>query len=291
MSSQSLEVARVVAEQNPRAEFSANWGAHCTPGLFFTLCGLLDDSDNLRRSLEQRRQISIADCISAALAEGLFHNATEHGLMEWGGQFLPSLPGSGTDPAVDEIFSLDNPPAVENARIIFANAVFEDGSGIARTLVDGSVTLRELLALFSDDPHPLQRACDYRAQQSEIAACELFAVARNLLQTNGLLVISNVLAPHIVPCPQMLEWLRMRRVCATFTKTREIHGQMVDTSVLVFGRDEAPPDPVVQRVTVPSHRLVDGSLVTTYRTRAWKWEFHQIRADWEPFEKGSASDS
>ena len=143
---------------NLPAKYSEGWGYHISPDLFLTVAAICDQKKNLLRvvSAESATLELVVNCVDK------FKMLEGDGLFELGGTFLDLMvsnsdnSSSSTKPrsydakfGEDPCLTVDSPmPAACNLQIIMANALFEETSGIIRTLVDGPASGKELRPVF-----------------------------------------------------------------------------------------------------------------------------------------------
>lgn len=288
----SLEVARRVYLRGGRASgaFSEGWGCHIAPALFLTAASLGDDAGRLLAALEAERP-SLAALVDEALDAGL---VAGEDLFEIGGSFLDLLTSQGAAArsydarfGAAESLSLEtsrdgaDPP--RNAlRLILASAVFEEGSGIVRTLLPGAASRRELTPLLAHLRLEPVAYDVYRRMQARIAATELFAWSRNHLVEGGLLATGNVLSPIVEPDDDLMAFLGFRPLPPLFERRVPLPAGPLATSVRLYLAVPHPAAAEQRGAPVQELRMVGGEVEFRERKRQWSWEQERLRGSWGP---------
>lgn len=289
----SREVARRVWLRGGRESgaFSEDWGYHIAPALFLTAASLKDDAGRLLAALQAERP-SLAALVDAALDAGL---VAGEDLFEMGGSFLDLLALRGAAPrSYDARFGAAGSLSLETSghgadpprsalRLILASAVFEEGSGIVRTLLPGATSRRELIPLLSHVR--LASGVDaYRQMQARIAATELFAWSRNHLVEGGLLATGNVLGPALEPDEGMMAFLGLRPLPPLFERRISLPAGPLATSVRLYLAVPRPATAVGEprSASVQEFRMAGGEVEFRERQRRWSWEQERLRGSWGP---------
>ena len=157
-------------------------------------------------------------------------------------------------------------------RLVFSSAVFEESSGIHKTLAQGPTTQHELGRHFALMGLGEQYYDSFRRQLARLAAVELFAWAKNHLGLNGHIVCDNSLSPKVVPTPPQLEFLGFELVTELF---REQRGEFT-ASVSVYRSVERA---ATQEMLGESCLVVDSGHLRK-RTRIWRWIGEAISGTW-----------
>ena len=188
------------------------WGAHCGLPLFLTMAACLDGE----RTLEVMRSGKPTDWVRALA--GLVDSR----VFELGGSFVEPLGGRFFDAAYRGTHVVAGGLSERPADVVLANAVFEEGSGIARTLVE-------------PDSAKAIRGLDYGRWRGEVgraAAVEILVALRHLLKPGSVILSSNVLSPSVLSVD--LQPLGLSRLPARFVERTPTRFGMLQTAVEVL---------------------------------------------------------
>ncbi len=269
-------------------EYSEGWGYHVSPELFLTLAALCDQEQRLLSILSASKKFTdiIAHVDEHAVLE-------DGGLFELGGSFLDRIVANPSIKRThDAMFgeqhciTVHSPPVDRDngsdtkLKLIFANALFEETSGIIRTLVEGPANNKELQPVFQSLGYGHKYYDGYRRNMSRIAAFELFAWCRNQLETGGLLVVNNVLSPAAVPDDQQLAFLGFASHPTLFARPMTGPGGDYRAAVHVF--QAGLKRNVSERLTavVEDYPRGWGRSQKRLRQRQWCWLDGKIVAKW-----------
>lgn len=269
---------------NLPTEYSDGWGYHISPELFLAVAALCDGEQNLLRALSHDDVCieSIVRCVEE-------HRMLEDdAIFELGGTFLDQIvSSSGKRRSYDAKFGkqncltvADGSTADSNLQVIMASALFEETSGIIRTLADGPASRKELQPVFQSLGYGEKYYDEYRRAQSRIAAFELFAWARNHLATGGYLVVNNVLSPAAVPDEEQLAFLGFASHPTMYPKQMSGPGGDYWAAIHVFQaglkRDAS------ERLTavIEDYPPGTGRWQKRLRQRQWSWLDGKIAAKW-----------
>lgn len=209
-------------------------------------------------------------------------------ILEIGGTFL-SLIDETTSRCYDAEFqpersvTLDQDPFVQtDVSLILANGVFEEGSGITRTLHKGRATWKELEPLFRTRGLVRQDFECYRRSQAVAAAVELFAWARNHLRLGGRLLFNNLLSPMVMPDAATLRLFGLELEPVYARKAKIYPFGPVESCVCGVRAIERGGPQESARASVRSEEIRDGTEgpFVVARIRTYEWTGDRIVAAW-----------
>jgi hypothetical protein len=266
---------------SPIDNLQSSWGYHCSPGLFLAAASLSDVSFSLD-SIVGDESCSFRNIVNSVLDKKLI---SDDRCFEIGGTFLNQVEPHANrcyDATFDrqQMLSLDLDLKTadlfpRDLRLVIANAVFEQSSGIVATLQSGPSTLREFQDCFSS-AHAAPEFQRWRAEQSAIASFELMAWSRNRIRIGGYLVASNILSPATVPTNEEAQFLGLEKLGQLYDfEVRQQTGISLTSAVQVYEAIEPrclnPLKRVIREVDQKSKSPV--WLTTSYE---WRWNADKI---------------
>ena len=265
-------------------EYSEGWGYHISPDLFFTVASICDHEQHLLRVLSK----DACDLHSAVKCVDDCRILEGEQLFELGGSFLDLMvAASNRKRSYDAKFgkhtclTVDSPPIADgDLQTMMANALFEETSGIIRTLVDGPASGKELRPIFKSLGFGERYYDEYRRAQSRIAAFELFAWARNQLAPGGFLVVNNVLSPAAVPTEEQLAFLGLAKHPALFERKMTGPGGDYRAAVHVFQAGWKRDVCESLAAVIEDYPRGRGRSQKRLRQRQWSWLDGKIVAKW-----------
>ena len=288
----SLEVARTlwhrrgdsIQASGEHDDYSEDWGYHISPDLFLVAASLSDYNGHLIQDLISGDS-TLRSLILLTHQHGLL---ADSGIYEIGGRFLDAVVDSPhQNRSYDAKFGalpclrVDSPsPAKPGLRMIIASALFEETSGIQRTLVDGPARSKQLRPVFASKGYRSDYYARYRQIQARNASIELFAWARNHLADGGWLVVNNVLSPAVYPSKQQRDFLGFSSHTRLHRKLQRGPGGKYETAVHVFHTNaaERPASPLV--ATVEDYEQENGEWQKRMKRRQWCWRENKLHAQW-----------